>query len=330
MKSKPVVLTSNAGRAISLLIVSINATSIGPFRVAADEAIPLSQVLNAWRKREQRVKSFRFQWSEDHFQAKGSLELPPAPQYKDVVFPPKDTTYRVKSSCEMGENAMRYSFSGESLQLYNDGALEHREYVSASDGDVSKAFWPIPNKLRNYPKGVIFDEKICSDASTLDVKPLLWMYRALDPRFAFSENQLQLLPRTGVIDGRACAIVGFVNGQTKYSIWTDPARDFVPLRFTISSSVTGETMTQADITYRQDPSHGWTPTGWQIVQRANGDMRRSIIARVTDSAINIAIPRSRFQIDFPPGTVVIDMRNNSERYVVGADGSKQIPRDPRD
>jgi hypothetical protein len=89
-------------------------------------------------------------------------------------------------------------------------------------------------------------------------------------------------------------------------------------------------MTQADITYRQDPSHGWTPIGWRIVQPANGALRRSIVARVTDSAINIAIPRSRFQIDFPPGTVVIDMRNNSERYVVGVDGGKQIPRDPRD
>ena len=176
---------------------------------------------------------------------------------------------------------------------------------------------------------MIFDENMCSDAGTLDVKPLLWTYRALDPTFAFSEKQLQLSPRTGIIDGRAFAIVGFVNGETRYSIWTDPAREFVPLRVTISSSVTGKTMTQADITYRQDPAHGWTPKGWRIVQPANGDLRHSIVAHVTDSAINIAIPRSRFQIDFPPGTVVIDMRNNSERYVVGADGSKQIPHNPR-
>ncbi len=220
---------------------------------------------------------------------------------------------------------MRYGFNGESLQVYNDGALEHREYVSASDGEVSKAFWPIPNKLRNYPKGVILDDKICLDTSALEVKPLMWIYRPLDPKLAFSEKHLGLSPRTGMIDGRACAILEFVNGEKTYSIWSDPARDFVPLRHTINSSVTGEVTFQAEITYQQDPSYGWTPIGWRIVQTATGNLRRSIVARVTASAMNLEIPKSRFQIEFPPGTVVIDMRNNNERYLVGADGRKLPP-----
>ena len=152
MKSKPVFPKSYAGRAIALLIVSIMGSSFGPFWAAADEAITLSQVLNAWRKREQRVKSFRFQWSEDHFQAKGSLVLPPDPQYKGVVFPPKDTTYRVESSCEMVQNAMRYSYSGESLQLYNDGALEHREYVSARTATLVKHSGRFPTNCATIPR----------------------------------------------------------------------------------------------------------------------------------------------------------------------------------
>ena len=120
--------------------------------VAADDAITLSQVLNAWRNREQQVKSFRFLWTEERFQTKGTLELPPDQKQNVAAFPPRDTTYRLKCSCEMDRDMMRYGFSGESLQVYNDGALEHREYVSASDGVVSRAFWPIPNKLR-LPQG---------------------------------------------------------------------------------------------------------------------------------------------------------------------------------
>jgi hypothetical protein len=215
------------------------------------------------------------------------------------------------------------------LQVYNEGALEHREYVSASDGEVSKAFWPIPNKLRNYPKGLIFSDKRCTDADTLDVKPLLWMYRALDPRFAFSEKSLQLSPRAGIVNGTSCAIVAFVKGEQEFSIWTDPARDFVPLRFMITSSATGEVSTQCDVTYQQDPKHGWIPEAWRIVQPATAHLQKSIVAHVADYSINIEVAKSRFQIDFPPGTVVIDMRNNSERYAVGADGSKQIPADAK-
>src|SRR5437762_598952 len=95
---KPVFLRSYAVRAILLLIISIVPLTFGPSSAVADDAITLSQLLNAWRNRVQRVKSFRFQWTEDHFQAKGSLALPPDPQYKGLVFPPRDTTSRVKSS----------------------------------------------------------------------------------------------------------------------------------------------------------------------------------------------------------------------------------------
>jgi hypothetical protein len=48
-----------------------------------------------------------------------------------------------------------------------------------------------------------------------------------------------------------------------------------------------------------------------------------------ESAINIEIPRTHFRIEFPPGTVVIDMSNNCERYFVGPDGSRQAPPDAR-
>ena len=116
-------------------------------------SITLSQVLNAWRNREQQVKSFRFRWTEEHFQAKGTLELPPDQKQNVAAFPPRDTTYRVKSSCEMDRDMMRYGFSGESLQVYNDGALEHREYVSASDGVVSGHSGRSPTSCAPTPRG---------------------------------------------------------------------------------------------------------------------------------------------------------------------------------
>jgi hypothetical protein len=332
MKATPVPLTSSASRAASLLFIFLGAflSDFGLRHAVANDPTTLRHVLDAWRNRERHVKSLRFRWTEDHFQAKGTLELPPDQRQKGAAFPPRDTTYRVKSTCEMDRDMMRYGFSGESLQVYNEGALEHREYVSASDGVVSRAFWPIPNKLRAYPKGITFDDKICCDASTLEVKPLLWIYRALDPRFAFSESSLRLSPNDESIDHITCKIVYFEKGGVRHSIWTDPARDFLPLRLTIGLRVTGDMTTRTDIAYRLHPPHGWTPTNWKTVRPAAGDVRSSVVARVLESAINIEIPREHFQIKFPPGSVVIDMSNKGERYLVGADGSKQVPSDARD
>ncbi len=329
MKTILVCLTSSASKAASLLIISLGTIVFGSRHAVADDSITLGQVLNAWRNREQQVKTFKFRWTEEHFQARDSLELPLGQKPNGDSFPPRDTTYRVKSSCEMDRDMMRYGFSGESLQVYNDGALEHREYVSASDGVFSRAFWPIPNKLRAYPKGITFDDKVCCDAGTLEVKPLLWIYRALDPRFAFSESSLRLSPNDEMIDDVKCKVVYFEMGGMRCSIWTDSARDFVPLRFTIGSPVTGEMTTWTDISYRRVPSHGWTPTSWRTVQPAAGNPRSSVVSRVMESAINIEIPREHFRIEFPPGTVVIDMSNKGERYLVGADGSKQVPADAR-
>jgi hypothetical protein len=130
-----------------------------------------------------------------------------------------------------------------------------------------------------------------------------------------------------LIEKTPCKIVYSEKRGVRYSIWTDPARDFVPLRFEIGSPVTGEMTTRTDISYRRVPSQGWTPAGWRTVQPATGDLRRSVVARVIESAINIEIPRTQFRIEFPPGTVVIDMSNKGERYLVGADGSKQNPPD---
>ena len=157
----------------------------------------------------------------------------------------------------------------------------------------------------------------------------MWIYRALDPRFAFSGRSLRLSPNAEMIGSVTCKIIYFDEGGVRHSIWTDPARDFVPMRFTIGSPLTGEVTTRTDITYRLDPSHGWTPTNWRTVQNAAGNLRRSVVARVIKSAINIEIPRQDFQIEFPPGTVVIDMSNKGERYLVGADGNKQVPPDGR-
>jgi hypothetical protein len=256
MKTKQVCLTSSASKAASLLIVSLGTFvfGFGSRHAVADDTITLGQVLNAWRNRQQHVERFRFRWAEEHFRTKGSLELPPDRQQNGAAFPPRDTTYRAKSSCEMDRDMMRYEFSGESLQVYNDGALEHREYVSASDGVVSRAFWPIPNKLRAYPKGITFDDKVCCDASTLEVKPLFWIYRALDPRFAFSESSLRLSPNDEMIDNIRCKVVYFEKNGVRHSIWTDPARDFVPLRFTIRA-----------------PASSWrTPVDWRRLRLYKG------------------------------------------------------------
>ena len=278
---------------ISQLSADLREAEAALRNLAITADVTTDDVLAAWRERRKRVRTFRFSWTEVQVYPEGSLYLPPEPQYEGVVFPKKDTSCRVKTSCSMDGMMMRFEFAGESLQLYNKGKLQHRKYLSVSDLQQSKLFWPLPNQLRSYPKGIIMDQKICEDMGQLSVRPLLSVYRPLDAH-VIQRHPLRIGVRAGIVDEQVCSIVEYRQG---HEVWVDPARDFVPVRFTTD---VGSERGVIDVSYRHDQQHGWVPKEWKSVVPRKGQTDETIVGTVARYEINTKIPRSEFQLDFPP------------------------------
>jgi hypothetical protein len=267
------------------------------------------------------------EWTEKVFQAAGSIELPPMPEYEGVVFPAEDTQYDVTSTCDLDGTMMRYSYSGHSLQYYNKGELEYREYISASDGKVSKLFLPLPNPLRDYPKGIIMEGTLCTDAATLNVWPLLLTFRAVDPALGWPTRPWRLLNRDLNLDGHTCVEVAYSYGSSQHHVWADVEREYLPLRYFVRDLPSGKMTTDISIEFTRGQSDDWEPIRWTLHQPGDGALEYAVQATVTAFAVNEQIPLSNFQIEFPEGTVVIDMRNDGERFEVGPNNEKRVPHD---
>jgi hypothetical protein len=190
-------------------------------------------------------------------------------------------------------------------------------------------FFPLPNKLRNYPKGIISDRVDCEDADSIELKPLMLACRGPKGLQGWNTIPWVLTDAQAKLDGRKVLVIQ-VNDRTRArKVWIDAERDFLPLRYSLADSRAGASNIDMKIEYIRSADE-WTPNNWTMRTSKNGELCQSIDATVTKCEINEAIPLENFQIDFPRGTVVIDMRNNSERYEVGLEGAKIPPRDNLD
>lgn len=287
-------------------------------QLAVAEPTP-NAILTAWKDRTEHTNTIKVEWTEMQFQAAGSIDLPPTPEFAQVRFPEEDITCRRQCSCALDGSRMRFSFKGESLQLYNEGKLEYREYFSASDGVTSKAFMPLPNKLRNYPWGVITEEVACVDAATLEAKPILLVYRATNELLGWPKKPWLVANQNGDIQ--------YTTDDTRHSVWVDAEHDYLPTRYSIVDLRSNEIKTDLTIEYVKDGSTGTvSPSKWTIRRFEDGSVKHLVEAKVTKCVINEAIPLGEFQIEFPVGTHVVDMQKPSEAYEVGENGAKILLR----
>jgi hypothetical protein len=103
--------------------------------------------------------------------------------------------------------------------------------------------------------------------------------------------------------------------------WVDPSRDDLVIHFQRQLPTGSDEWTSLE--YKQDPRHGWVPTGWQGEPREVGELRMGNSkgeAIVTEYRINEEFPPETFQIKSPAGTIVVDSAAKRQ-YFVRRDGS---------
>ena len=133
-----------------------------------------------------------------------------------------------------------------------------------------------------------------------------------------------VLPEAAAVGGVDCVVLreNPRPDQARQSVFfLDPNREFVPLRFV--ESVRQKPFFQIELRFRSDTKNGIVPDGWTIVyQDDNGGIKTSQVAKVTSFAINDSISNEKFEIEFPPGTWVRDLRSKNE-YIVRPDYSRR-------
>jgi hypothetical protein len=144
--------------------------------------------------------------------------------------------------------------------------------------------------------------------------PILLAFRPLDANFArFKPADFRVSPVRGKIGDVVCVIIETIEAWERppISFWLDPARDYIVLRK--HETLNGQDTARTDISYRNDPTYGWIPDAWKYSYVGNaGTDPMFWTDKVTASGINVPIPASEFQFEFPKGTRVTDLRNEPQ------------------
>lgn len=295
----------------------------------------IEEVRRVWLARQSYVRSARFEWKEECFIAAHAYVAFPSLHERDGKAQGERTPTRVPERDLTFQRSGSMSLSGNMLRLVLDGTYWHpglrqllqETYTTTFDGQtaMSHHVHSPPRRDDLPPFGSIDREARLREYRNPMLIPLMMTFRPCDPNSGGVDlAQWRIRGRTGVIDGTLCSLMTHVEprgDQTR--LWVDPSRGFIVLRVEQLDSLE-HPLVQTDISYRENSPHGWLPSKWKRVN--HGGFSRMLDQQTVEVAkheINIEIPRSEFQIEFPVDTLVRDLRTK-EDYIAREEGAKRL------
>jgi hypothetical protein len=274
----------------------------------------LQKLLAVWKARQTAVTRVRFALTERQFFTKGSLPSASGPKG-----PPEDATVEMKAAVlfDFPGNQMRVSEEGNYWSMEkNDFVFEKRLLVF--DGKVVKEYKPQTHQA--YPRGYIATED--PELTRPAYAPIRITYApSRGAKNPLDIAKCWLSARQGVVDGRACLLL---EETPNIEWWVDPARDYTVVR-RFSKGRDGQVRSWWECSYVQDAAHGWVPSTWKYASNnKDGSLQRATEYSVTAYAINPPAGEDDFQLDFPVGTFVEDLRDKKGFIVRPDDGQRVV------
>lgn len=297
-----------------VFVVFCGASPRGQAQEANDSGVTVQKVIAAWQKREQGIRSAKIEWTETRTDFRHGYFYIRTKEY----WPENDTTYEGTLSVIIGGRRARVSHRG-TVWSSLDGSrhLAPRDYTTTFNGEVSKEFHAATQKdIGDYPRGTIRAEKENFWMTTSHVLPISWFCRPLDPHMGgFDRDRLAVTGDTGVIDGRSCAIIGVKRGEFgpyEWKLWLDPAANFV-IRRAYRFNRDGTLENQFDLSYAANGQSTIAVKEWKHLNFWGEKLQTEMVCRITQWTINPPVADEDFEIVFPPGTWVTDLRGGNLR-----------------
>ena len=305
-------------------------------RAAADppggNKIDPAAVAKAWEARQDKVKSFAFEWADQVTIPRGrtSRNRPPGGgEFKGEV-PPRDLVFPSPRSLLLDGEKARYRYSTQHWWPSLNGPCTE-ECDSSFDGEkfTSAASYTPPEATP--PSGTVQRAKSHGDLSTLSARPVMVALRGTNPAYRiYDPAAYESTGRTVPVNGVKCAELVRENRAQAFRsvLLVDPARDFVLVRATRHER--DKLTYQIDVTYSADAVAGWVPASWDhVYYDSTGAVYTSGRCKVTRVDMNPALDAEALTCVPRPGTLMVDTTGPQQvKYVVQPDGGagKKVPR----
>lgn len=262
---------------------------------------PKADVIKAWQKRQDAIKTLRFAWTEQQTYPVGWLPNPRFPERERISLPSLliDRSYTVAKTLAVDGGRMRYSFELDRKEEPDGirvlaspggrtdglGLRRHYSYVSTSDASQGKTTM---TTLMDSPPPVVRQSAANPDAQNLDTRAILFAFRPLDPVMGHLlidravTNQMRSFYK-----GKSIFLLEEQMDPSgwKTILWVEPERDFIVTRVVVCFEA--RFIADIDIDHVQDSQWGWIPSGWRVTAKLADDTKRLVTeAKVTGYTIN--------------------------------------------
>ena len=267
--------------------------------VRADDTPELQKILDAWKAREQNTKSIDFRWWSKCFESGAGPSKP-------------DITYINKCRYLLDDQDRKRLERSGKLWIASKSDYVRSTLVDIHDGQNYKT--QLSDDAHEVATAFVDSRDRFSLNKVSWIDPLTIAYR---PFLNFANShQSPKSAKSETIDGRQVIVLGFWFGE----VCVDPAKENVPIRYTVRSGGIGHC--QINLTYQNDPIDGWVPEKWTITGcDDDGHLIWSESANVAKYAINKPIDDSSFELDLNAGDIVFDNVRH-KLYVRQADGTE--------
>ncbi len=291
----------------------------------AQQAPTLDDVKKAWLARQDSATSFRVEWTEAVKFKVGAMPRLAADTEKGV-HPPNDTEFT--ATCTFAVDGKKVSASDE-RKIYYPGGQTWNPYLLLTKFDGKTGMYVLPINSHGYAhvrvsKG---EKETPIGMQSATNEPLRWLYCPLgDERLSpIAFERLKLTGRTETIrDAKCVELVRKDPPQgASFSLWCDPARDFLPVRAKKRYTGGGH---DSDWLYRKDEKGQWLPTGWEMAHvDRDGREYSTVKAEVKRLVFAPRFADTEFVCDPPTGSWVTVSEDGmlKDEYLIRPDGSKR-------
>lgn len=256
-----------------------------------------SEVLKAWQKRQDAIKTFQFTWTEQQTHPKGWLPNPRYPQREWLNIPGLliDRNYTVSKNLTVDSSKMRYSFDIDRKEETDGlGVRRNYSYTSVFDGQKGET---INSSLTGSPPVAIRQVVTNVDAQNLDTRVILMAFRPLDSIMGhlLIDRAITNNMRT-FYKGKSTFLLEERHDPSgwKTVLSIEPERNFIISRYALLFEQ--KWIVDIDIDYVEDKQWGWIPNGWRIMEMlADGTRKNVVEAKVISHSINQPINKREFQ-----------------------------------
>jgi hypothetical protein len=282
----------------------------------------LARVFDAWKARQERIKSFYFVWNLRVALPKG-YKFPFARglagvRRGDVALGDKDVEFTVPQSEWSGEGQHRlrsdfseFVYGGAEgwketgrFRVTQDGILNSRFHVPTNSSEAPTiAIWR-KVAIKHPSNGGSSGDYLLEDLE-IDLTPLRLALRPLSPTSDWSPENCRVVSDDALIGNLRCIKLQMRKVDHSEQCWVDPKRDYSVVRWERRQNELAPLDFAIDV--EQGPNHEWLPERWSWRLSAGPASRAaSFEATVTRRMVNKKLPDVTYAADYPPGTRVYD------------------------